>query len=438
MRKSFILGLFLCLLFAVPAMASPSVIIDGQPLAFTDARPVIEQGRTLVPLRAIFEAMGANVGWNQDTRTVTAVKSGTTVVLQIGSSASMVNGQVKQLDVPAQIINGRTLVPLRFISEAFGAVVNWDSASQTVFIQTYTGPIHERIVNNDGSIYEGITQSGLYNGKGTMWWPNGEKYVGDWVNGLRNGQGTYTWPNGAMCSGNWVEGEIHGQGTYTWADGDKYVGNWIAGERTGQGTYTWPNGEKHVGEWKKGLKHGPGTAYYSDGGRIIGNWINGKLEGVVTAYLRNGDVIVAEYENDELIESSVQIISSNNSEYYNPEPVFTKPQVNTGIVTPLILVADDGKATFLGELTSNEFASDSIFNSFGTYGNEFSSKSIWNEFGRYGGEFSIYSPFNEFSLHPPMIIDGNGNIIGYLTVNEFKVGAISPYIIKQLLKDLLI
>lgn len=415
MRKHIILSFMImfCSIFTIPVMAAPTVELDGQQLIFTDTQPIIEDGRTLVPLRSIFESMGVTVNWNQDTQTVTAVKTGTTVVLPIGLTTLTLNGQVKQLDVPAKIINGHTLVPLRFISEAFGATVNWDSNSQTVTIQTYTGPKFQKVLNNDGSIYEGMTESGVFNGQGTLYWPDGSKYVGNWIYGQRNGQGTYTWPNG-----------------------DKYLGSWVNDERTGQGTYTWSNGETHVGAWEKGLRHGLGTVYSSDGSRLVGNWINNKLEGAATLYAINGDIVIGEYEDDELIEDSVKIITSNIYDYENSAPVYTRPQVYTGIATPLILVADDDKATFLGELTTNEFDSDSIFNKFGTYGNEFSTKSIWNEFGRYGGEFSRYSPFNEFSLHPPMIIDGDGRVVGYLTVNKYKAGGISPYIIYQVLNDL--
>jgi hypothetical protein len=436
MRKSLIISLFLCLVFSVPAMASPRVTIDGQPLPFTDSQPIIEEGRTLVPLRAIFEAMGASVGWNQDTQTITAVKDDTSVVLQIGSNAPIVNGQVKQLDVPAKIINGRTFVPLRFISEAFGSIVNWDSNAQTIRIQANTGPKYERIVNNDGSIYEGITQNGLFNGRGTLSWPNGAKYVGDWVNGIRSGEGSYTWSNGDMYTGYWVDGDPHGQGTLIWADGNKYVGNWIDGERTGQGTYISVRGEKSIGEWKNGLRHGPGTVYSSNGDRMVGNWINGKLEGTVTAYFINGDVMVTEYENNKLIEGSARIVSSNNPIFRNPPPVYTKPQINVGITTPLILVADDDKATFLGELTTNKFSSDSVFNDYGTYGSKYSTDSIWNNYGQYGSKYSMYSAFNKYAANPPMIIDGNGKVVGYLTVNESKADGISPYIINEMLKDL--
>jgi hypothetical protein len=108
-------------------------------------------------------------------------------------------------------------------------------------------------------------------------------------------------------------------------------------------------------------------------------------------------------------------------------PAENPPRITYQITGPLSLIADDGKYTYLGKLTTNKFDPDSIFNEFGRYGSKFSSTSIWNKFGTYGSPFSSFSPFNEFSVSPPMIIDGNHNIVGRLTVNKFVPGAISPY-----------
>ena len=99
-----------------------------------DQPPMLENGRTLVPLRAIIEALGASVNWNGASQTVTAVKGSTEISLKIGSTDMHVNGSVKTLDVPAKIINGRTLVPVRAVSEAFGCKVNWNQSTQTVMI----------------------------------------------------------------------------------------------------------------------------------------------------------------------------------------------------------------------------------------------------------------------------------------------------------------
>lgn len=114
--------------------ADAKVYLDGNMLAF-DVPPVIEEGRTLVPLRAIFEALGAEVTWDGDTRTVTAQKEQVKIQLQIGSNTACINNQPVELDVPARIVNDRTLVPLRFVGEALGAEVDWDGATRTVRIE---------------------------------------------------------------------------------------------------------------------------------------------------------------------------------------------------------------------------------------------------------------------------------------------------------------
>jgi N-acetylmuramoyl-L-alanine amidase len=132
---------------SVPALSSgqqtttptsaPVVILDGRQLTF-EVPPIIENGRTLVPLRAIFEAMGASVNWDNNTRTVTSVKGTTTVVLSIGSTRPMVNGQVSPLEVAAKIKNDRTLAPLRFVGEAFGGKVDWNNSTRTITITSPT------------------------------------------------------------------------------------------------------------------------------------------------------------------------------------------------------------------------------------------------------------------------------------------------------------
>ena len=110
-----------------------SVKINGKYIQF-DQPPILENGRTLVPLRAIFEALGADVQWDGTIQTVTATKGGTQISLQIGSTRMYVNGVAKTLDVPAKLINSRTLVPVRAISEAFGCKVDWIQDTQTVII----------------------------------------------------------------------------------------------------------------------------------------------------------------------------------------------------------------------------------------------------------------------------------------------------------------
>lgn len=133
-RKLYILIIILMLvLITDPVSAAPQVTLDGQKLQFSVA-PVIDNGTTLVPLRTIFEAMGASVSWDQNSQTAKAVKGNIKVVLKVGSLSPTINGQVKKLDVPAKIINGSTMAPLRFVGEAFGGSVGWDQGSQTITI----------------------------------------------------------------------------------------------------------------------------------------------------------------------------------------------------------------------------------------------------------------------------------------------------------------
>ena len=125
-------------LAATPAHAqalTPSaatVSINGTPIVFSDQPPVNVGGRLLVPLRAIFEALGATVGYNNGT--IKANRGSTNLELSIGSDQAIINGQRSTLDVPAQAVFGRTLVPLRFVGEAFGAKVNYDPVTQAVSI----------------------------------------------------------------------------------------------------------------------------------------------------------------------------------------------------------------------------------------------------------------------------------------------------------------
>ena len=101
-----------------------TVSLDGKNIEF-DVAPQIINGRTMVPLRAIFEALGATVDWNDDTQTVTSTKGGTTISLTINNPTMYVNGKAVILDSPACLVDSRTLVPVRAISEAFDIQVEW-------------------------------------------------------------------------------------------------------------------------------------------------------------------------------------------------------------------------------------------------------------------------------------------------------------------------
>jgi len=109
------------------------VYVNGKKLEF-DQPPVLLNDRTLVPVRAIFEELGAVVMWNDSTQTALAVKDDLQITIKIGVDVMMANDKEIALDVPAQLINDRTLVPLRAIAEALGNNVEWIEETQTVNI----------------------------------------------------------------------------------------------------------------------------------------------------------------------------------------------------------------------------------------------------------------------------------------------------------------
>ncbi|WP_159888649.1 stalk domain-containing protein [Paenibacillus puerhi] len=111
------------------------VVIDGELQTF-EQPPVNKDGSVLVPMRAIFERLGAEIKWNDAEKAVTATKNDIAIYIAINSKSPTINGVVKELEVPAQLVNGYTMVPVRFISEALNAEVSWEQQTQTVFIQT--------------------------------------------------------------------------------------------------------------------------------------------------------------------------------------------------------------------------------------------------------------------------------------------------------------
>lgn len=106
----------------------------------------------------------------------------------------------------------------------------------------------------------------------------------------------------------------------------------------------------------------------------------------------------------------------------------------TKIKAPLTIHSSDGK-TYLGKLTADEYDTDSIFNEFGTYGSKYETDSIMNEYGKYGSKYENTSAFNNYATKPPIILDGDGSIVGYLTTNTSIDGGISPIGIKKFLED---
>lgn len=158
MRKSlllfigFVMALALLtinLKYIIPAHATPmnfvygvKVTVNDNEVTFPDQKPFIDNqvGRTYVPLRFVSEALGGVVNWNGSTQTASVIKGGTNILMKIGSKNPTVNGQVKVIDASALLMNDRTVVPLRFVSECLGARVEWDAVNRIVKITTASQP----------------------------------------------------------------------------------------------------------------------------------------------------------------------------------------------------------------------------------------------------------------------------------------------------------
>jgi len=121
---------------AVLAEEPIKILVNDVQISF-DAEPFIENDRTLVPMRAIFEALGAQVAWDGEDRTVISYDpvSDVSITMQIDSDVMFVGETAVKLDVPAKIVSDRTFVPLRAISESMNSEVNWDGATRTVAIK---------------------------------------------------------------------------------------------------------------------------------------------------------------------------------------------------------------------------------------------------------------------------------------------------------------
>ncbi len=138
LKKIIIFVLAIAVLMAWPGPASAqeiSLYLDGQEVDL-GVNPVLVDGRVLVPLRSVFERLGAEVNWNEFLQRVEIKRGSTRIHLTIASPDAKINGVSYQVDVPSRLVNGRTMVPLRFISQALGAHVVWDGATQAVHINS--------------------------------------------------------------------------------------------------------------------------------------------------------------------------------------------------------------------------------------------------------------------------------------------------------------
>ena len=181
-----------------------SVVFDGKKMSF-DVEPVIRNGRALVPFRAIFEELGADVSWNAETDTATATKGEITIDIVVDSDTAFVNGEPVILDTTAEIVLGRTMVPLRFISESMNCIVSYIASDNIADIRTesaynlYCDEVKQKLIGYNAYIEVGENgSSSYYAATGVVIDPSGiiltNKHVTegtDWIRTTINGV-TYT------------------------------------------------------------------------------------------------------------------------------------------------------------------------------------------------------------------------------------------------------
>lgn len=337
-----------CLLWA--ALSAPStaaaaerpirVYLDNKLVKF-EVQPILDNGTTLVPFRAIFEKLGLEVGWDEATQTVTGTKDGLAIRLTIDDTEAFVNDQSYGLELAPRLVDGNTLVPLRFVSEASGKEVSWNQASYTIRLKSASAP---KETGNSGGTKEPSkpsTSTGPTDGKksdddettdrtkpekGDYVYPNGNKFTGQLVDGHPEGKGKLVNANGkilfegTMANGLPSDGrlrsyhdtgqlEFDGQVKNGVAEGDGkqysssgklvYDGTFKNGQRE-KGTLFYDNGDKYTGPFDNEQPHGVGKLAYKNGDVYDGDFVNGSRDGKGTYKTAGGEKVVGDFRNNKM------------------------------------------------------------------------------------------------------------------------------------------
>ncbi|NLB34134.1 MAG: hypothetical protein GX818_10320, partial [Tissierellia bacterium] len=152
-NRILMMTMILILCFSITAFAEDQVkIYVNNENVSLDVEPFIENGRTLIPLRGVFEKLGAKVDWNKNLQEVVIMDDNNEIEMLLGKDKVMVNGIIKDIDVPTRMINSRTFAPLRFIAENLGHDVKWDENTRAVYITiNNTVPIDKNVISTVGT-----------------------------------------------------------------------------------------------------------------------------------------------------------------------------------------------------------------------------------------------------------------------------------------------
>jgi len=174
----------------VMKLENTTALVDGKKVTL-DVAPVIVNGRTLVPVRFISEALGAEVGWDGASRTVAITLGNKKIMLQLDSSAAMVNGKQVVMDVPAMTMKGRTMVPIRFVSESLDLDVTFDNATREITIMSKSNSAAPSSVQDEAIDYYLEELVGIWD----MWIPSADPQVPGASGGILIIYDDLTWEN---------------------------------------------------------------------------------------------------------------------------------------------------------------------------------------------------------------------------------------------------
>ncbi len=281
------IGRIICVLILIALFSTSSIIanspaqitvtINSHSINFPD-KAVIKDERVMVPLRGVFELVGATVTWNEDLEKITVARGSSVTELFVDSKTAVINGQTVELDVAPYIVNNKTMIHVRIVQLALGNFLEWDEEVFAVNIwdeyfvgaDKITSIIGIPSTNSSTPKTSNVSNSTSSAAKQPTSTAAPKSAVSN------NPVQTINLDNGSRYVGQVVNEKFHGNGKLTWADGSSYDGQWRNGLFHGAGTYIYSSGDQYTGEFNDGKQHGIGTYTYSDGSNIRGLWQNGR------------------------------------------------------------------------------------------------------------------------------------------------------------------
>ena len=222
------------------------------------------------------------------------------------------------------IINENNMnIKFKYLYEIYNKMIGNDNNTKIYKLGKYIGELNNDkregkgiMYYNDGDKYEGEWKNNIKEGKGKYNYNDGEIYEGEWKNDKREGKGIYFFDNGHRYEGEFKNDKREGKGIMYYNNGDRYEGEYKNDQPEGIGVYYFNNGDIYEGDYKNGKKEGKGIYYYNNGqrkgDRYEGDFKNGKFEGKGIYYYNNGDREMGDYLNRKKFGKHVTLYANGN------------------------------------------------------------------------------------------------------------------------------